>query len=113
VGAWPSATGSDAALRFAVGHRCRRIVAQARELDRFEQERADFHERVRLAYLERAALAPQRIQVIDADQAPEVIRKLIQEARLQDTVYEHIELHSRTVWQQLVCDGARNCRTRC
>lgn len=57
----------------------RRIAAQARDLDRFEQERADFHERVRQAYLERAAAAPQRIQVIDAAQAPEVIRKLIQE----------------------------------
>ena len=57
----------------------RRIAAQARDLDRFEQERADFHERVRHAYLERAAAAPQRMQVIDAAQAPEVIRKLIQE----------------------------------
>ncbi|MEF8712995.1 MAG: dTMP kinase [Accumulibacter sp.] len=56
-----------------------RIAAQGRELDRFEQERADFHERVRQAYLERAAAAPQRMQVIDAAQAPEVIRKLIQE----------------------------------
>jgi hypothetical protein len=30
-------------------------------LDRFEQEHSDFHERVRQAYLERAAAAPQRI----------------------------------------------------
>ncbi len=62
----------------------RRIVAQARDLDRFERERADFHERVRQAYLERAAAAPQRIRVIDAEQAPEVIRKLI-----QDTIARH------------------------
>jgi len=46
-----------------------RIAAQGRELDRFEQERADFHIRVREAYLERAAAAPHRIRVIDADQA--------------------------------------------
>ncbi len=57
----------------------RRIAAQARNLDRFEQERADFHERVRLAYLERAAAAPQRIRVIDANQAPEIVTKLIEE----------------------------------
>jgi dTMP kinase len=55
-----------------------RIAAQSRDLDRFEQERADFHERVRRAYLERAAAAPQRIQVINADQALEDIKKLVE-----------------------------------
>ena len=44
-----------------------RIAVQRRDLDRFEQERAEFHARVRQAYLERAAQAPQRIVVIDAD----------------------------------------------
>jgi dTMP kinase len=57
-----------------------RIAAQARQLDRFEQERAEFHERVRRAYLERAAAAPQRIHCIDASQAPDIIKTLIQEA---------------------------------
>jgi len=61
----------------------RRIAAQARELDRFELERAEFHERVRLAYLDRAAAAPQRIRVIDADQAPEAITTLIQETLIR------------------------------
>ena len=56
-----------------------RIAAQTRELDRFEQERADFHQRVRLAYLERAAAAPQRIALIDADQPILAIRNLLEE----------------------------------
>lgn len=51
-------------LPFAIA--CERIAAQTRTLDRFEQERADFHERVRLAYLKRAAMAAQRFAVIDA-----------------------------------------------
>ena len=62
-------------LPFAVARE--RIAAQIRELDRFEQERADFHERVRLAYLERAAGAPQRIRIIHADQPLNVIRQLV------------------------------------
>ena len=56
-----------------------RIALQTRELDRFEQERADFHERVRHAYLERAASAPHRIRTIDASQSIETIKKLVEE----------------------------------
>ena len=56
-----------------------RIALQTRELDRFEQERADFHERVRQAYLERAAAAPQRIRVIDANRPLEEIKKTVEE----------------------------------
>ena len=37
-------------------------------LDRFEQEKVAFFERVRAAYLEMAARSPQRYQVIDASQ---------------------------------------------
>lgn len=55
-----------------------RIAAQGRQLDRFEQERADFHSRVRRAYLERAAQAPQRMVVINADQCMEGIRQQIE-----------------------------------
>ena len=51
-----------------------RISAQGRELDRFEQEKRDFHVRVRAAYLERAAAAPRRIAVINADQPLEKIK---------------------------------------
>ncbi len=46
-----------------------------REPDRFERERADFYERVRQAYLQRAAQYPERIKVIDANQPVEAIRK--------------------------------------
>ncbi|WP_153146373.1 dTMP kinase [Dechloromonas sp. H13] len=55
-----------------------RIVLASRVLDRFEQERADFHERVRQAYLERAHSAPSRMRVIDAQQSIEDIRKLLE-----------------------------------
>ena len=40
-------------------------LANAREPDRFERERADFHARVRSVYLRRAQQHPQRIRVID------------------------------------------------
>lgn len=46
--------------------------------DRFEQERLDFHERVRAAYLARAAAFPQRIRVIDANQGLIEINKLLE-----------------------------------
>ncbi|MGE5489701.1 MAG: dTMP kinase, partial [Actinomycetota bacterium] len=61
-----------------------RIAHSTRELDRFEQERADFHERVRLAYLDRATANPRRIQVIDANHAIDKIR-----ATLEDVVASH------------------------
>jgi len=48
-------------------------------LDRFEQERADFHERVRQAYLERAHNNPSRIQVVDANNSLEDIRKSLEQ----------------------------------
>ena len=55
-----------------------RIALASRVLDRFEQERADFHERVRQAYLERAHSSPARIRVIDAQQSIENIRNLLE-----------------------------------
>ena len=46
-------------------------------LDRFEQERGEFFERVRQAYLARAAKSPQRFAVIHAEQTmPEVQQAL-------------------------------------
>jgi len=56
-----------------------RMAGAARELDRFEQEKADFHERVRAAYLRRAAEMPGRMRVIDGGQGIEVIKKQLEE----------------------------------
>ena len=56
-----------------------RIALASRVLDRFEQERADFHERVRQAYLERWHLSAGRIRVIDAQGSIETIRKSLEE----------------------------------
>ncbi|MBM3116973.1 dTMP kinase [Jeongeupia naejangsanensis] len=54
-------------------------VGQARmagrdALDRFEQEAADFHARVRAAYLQRAEADPHRVKVIDAARSIEAIQ---------------------------------------
>lgn len=56
-----------------------RMAHATRELDRFEQERADFHERVRQAYLVRAESYPNRIEVIDAGQSIEKVREKLEE----------------------------------
>jgi dTMP kinase len=51
-----------------------RIVLANRVLDRFEQERVDFHERVRQAYLERAHASASRIRIVDGQQSIDEIR---------------------------------------
>jgi dTMP kinase len=55
-----------------------RIVLANRILDRFEQERVDFHERVRQAYLERAHGSASRIRIVDGQQSIEAIRKQLE-----------------------------------
>ena len=45
----------------------------SRKLDRFEQEDADFHRRVRQGYLEIAKREPERCVVIDAQGTPEEV----------------------------------------
>lgn len=55
-----------------------RVASTGAAPDRFEREQRDFFVRVRAAYLERARLDPQRIRVIDANRAPEVIRSEIE-----------------------------------
>jgi dTMP kinase len=49
-------------------------LASAREPDRFEREKTDFHARVRAAYLRRAEQFPQRIRVIDGSRDIESVR---------------------------------------
>ncbi len=44
-------------------------VRQIKDTDRFETERADFFERVRLAYRDRARRFPQRIKLVDSSQS--------------------------------------------
>lgn len=56
-----------------------RIALASRVLDRFEQERADFHERVRQAYIDRANHNPSRIRVIDAQRSIADIRNLLEQ----------------------------------
>ncbi|HEB58336.1 MAG TPA: dTMP kinase [Gammaproteobacteria bacterium] len=47
--------------------------------DRFEQEKRDFFERVRDAYLQQAAAAPQRYRVIDAAQDLEAVQAALRQ----------------------------------
>lgn len=66
----------DLTLLFDVGNQVAEARrSTARSPDRFERERAQFHERVRAAYLRRAAIHPDRIRVIDATPAIETTRQ--------------------------------------
>jgi dTMP kinase len=56
----------------------RRLQAAGRTLDRFEREDQAFFERVRRAYLERAAAEPGRLRVIDASVDMARIRQSIE-----------------------------------
>lgn len=55
-----------------------RMAGAARTLDRFEQEKADFHERVRAAYLARAHETPGRFRVLDGRQRIEQINNQLE-----------------------------------
>lgn len=66
----------DLTLLFDVASEVARARRRSvRKLDRFEREQADFHARVRQAYLRRADRYPQRIKVIDANQSIEGVRR--------------------------------------
>jgi dTMP kinase len=52
----------------------RRIALAGRPLDRFEQEDACFHDRVRRAYLDRAERHPGRFRVLDGEASLEEVR---------------------------------------
>lgn len=53
----------------------RRRAGAIKQPDRYEQERAAFHERVRAAYLRRAAENPHRVRVVDATRSVADIEK--------------------------------------
>jgi dTMP kinase len=57
-----------------------RARSRGTALDRIENERVDFFERVRTVYLARAAAEPQRIVLIDASQAAEVVLESVKAA---------------------------------
>ena len=59
----------------------RERLARGRTLDRFEREHADFFERVRAAYLERAQQFSTRFRIIDATRSIAEIQK-----ELEDTI---------------------------
>jgi dTMP kinase len=54
-------------------------VSAIKARDRFEQERLDFHQRVREAYLMRARQFPQRIHVIDACQPVDTVKAAVEQ----------------------------------
>jgi len=56
-----------------------RIHAMGRELDRMESQPLEFFEKVRQGYLSLAAAEPQRIHVIDASAAPEIVHEVVWE----------------------------------
>ncbi|MCE1187106.1 MAG: dTMP kinase [Rhodocyclales bacterium] len=56
----------------------RRLSGTGQAPDRFEREKADFFERVRAAYLARAAADPARVRVVDASQTPDAIRQQVE-----------------------------------
>lgn len=54
-----------------------RVRKRGGQTDRFEQEKADFFEKVRGAYLHRASLSPSRYSVLDAAQSLERVQSEI------------------------------------
>lgn len=56
-----------------------RLAGAASTWDRFEQEQADFFERVRAAYLRIATESPQRVRLIDASRPATSINKSLEE----------------------------------
>ena len=53
-------------------------VSRIKHRDRFEKEQADFFQRVRAAYLDRARQFPQRIKIIDSSQSLEDVGRVVE-----------------------------------
>ena len=72
---WAAARKPDLTFLLDLGVEAGLARARGRggEPDRIEREQADFFERVRAAYLARAAAEPQRFRVVDASQAVEAV----------------------------------------
>ncbi|GHC19279.1 thymidylate kinase [Kushneria pakistanensis] len=62
-------------LDMPVVHAAERLATRGKERDRFERERNDFFERVRLGYRARAEQAPERIVPVDAAQPLEQVQR--------------------------------------
>ena len=62
--------------------RCRRARSRNGQdgPDRFESERVEFFERVRLAYLARAALDPARFRIVDASRTLDEVERDVRQA---------------------------------
>src|SRR5690606_13092530 len=74
----------------------RERLARSRELDRFEQEGAEFFERTRKAYHDRAQRHPHRIRVLDSSRDIEVVRaELIAQARELEQTWREGRLEGR------------------
>ena len=51
-----------------------RVISRKQDIDRFEQEKTDFFQRIRACYLSRAAHEPQRIKIVDASESIEAVQ---------------------------------------
>lgn len=67
----------DAPVEASLARAMRRRTEQAEPADRFEAEQADFHERLRQAFLQIAARHPERCVVIDASAGPDAVEEAV------------------------------------
>lgn len=79
---WAAGIRPDLTLLLDVGvsQGLSRARARGGELDRIEREREDFFERVRSAYLARAAAEPERFRVVDASRPADEVRAAVLDA---------------------------------
>jgi dTMP kinase len=67
-----------------------RVRSRGNAHDRFEQEKLDFFERVRVVYQQRAEQHPERYRVIDATKSLESIQKIIRDLSLRLIEKSHV-----------------------